>query len=364
MGVSKIALICNSLQGGGAETVMSSLAKLFSQRGKQIDFLVAKAEGIHLEKVKKHSNLIDLNSKTRYIVPKLYKYLHEEKPDILLSTQTHINVAAIISAKLNKTKVVVREATTPSLSYIGKKKYLGYLVKNAYKRADKIISVSDGVKQDLIKNFSIKNNLIQTVLNPIISDEFYLKSEETIEHPWYNLGLPIIVAMGRFAKAKDYPTLINAFSLINNECKSKLIILGDTNSDTEVKKKVLSLIAKYQLEDSIDLIGYKPNPFPYLKNASLFILSSTREGLPGALIQAVALNCPVISTDCESGPREILKGGKYGTLVKVGDFKSIALHAIKILRSNPIVKNLDQSFIKTYSDDGICDSYINLFESI
>lgn len=362
--MKKIALICNTLGGGGAEQVMSSLGLLFKEKGNEVDFIVARGGGVYSDKVSKYASIINLNSKARYLVPRLYKYLKTSAPDIILSTQSHINIATIISSKMAGIKSVVREATTPSVAFAVKNPYLKQPVKWSYKYASKVVSVSDGVKRDLINNFNIRENHIKTIYNPIISSELYDKANQEVDHPWFSLDIPIIVSMGRFAKAKDYPTLIRAFSIIRKEVECKLIILGDTESDKSVKKEVLHLIDTLDLKSSIDLVGFQSNPFPFIKNASLYILSSIYEGLPGALIQAVALGCNIVSTDCESGPREILEKANIGKLVKVKDHQTMADESIKQLLNTTKSISPNNDFLNAYSTDGISDQYLNLFEEL
>lgn len=362
--IKKIALFCNSLDGGGAEAVMTSLSNLFFEKGITVDFLVASAQGVHLDQVKKHANFFNLDSKTRYVVPKLYKYLRKHKPDVILSTQTHINIATILASRLAKTKVVVREATTPSIAFKTQNEKIGTLVRVAYNNANKVISVSNGVKKDLVENYSVKEQLVKTIYNPIISIDLHDKAKENIDHPWYKLGVPIIVSMGRIVKAKDFHTLIKAFNIIKTNLDSKLIIIGDYTKDKILKSKLDALINSLGLVDAVDFIGYKSNPFPYIKNASLYILSSIYEGLPGALIQAVALGCNVVSTDCESGPKEILQNGVYGKLVPVKDYIAIAKESLLVLKSKNKLDFIDEHFNKKYSAQGICEMYLDLFESI
>ena len=130
---------------------------------------------------------------------------------------------------------------------------------------------------------------------------------------------------------KNFPLLINAFQQIQEETKAKLVILGGGPEKPKLKK----LIQEYEISDHVYLPGYVSNPYAYLSRASLFALSSDFEGLPTVLIEALACGCPVVSTDCPSGPREILEDGKWGTLVPVGDAEKLAEAMVKTLNNPP-----------------------------
>jgi len=361
--LNRIALLCDTLEGGGAEQVMSTLAVLFSKKINHVDFLVARKEGIYIDKVDKCANLINLNTRARYLMPKLLRYMLKAKPQVILSTQSHINIFSALACNMVKTRSVVREATTPSIAFkIQKRKK--WPLTYSYKKADRIVSVSDGVKNDLLENFSLPTENIQTIYNPIITDDLFQRANENVYHPFFELGKPIVISMGRFAKAKDYPTLIKAFSIIKKSIDCKLLILGDYNYDLNIKNEVLGLIHQNALSQDVELLGFQKNPFPYIKRSSLYILSSIYEGLPGALIQAKALGCHIVSTDCKSGPREILENGKLGTLVPPKNYVAIAEAAINTLSLGIETEPLNPLFAKKYSGDGVADQYLNLFQDL
>lgn len=365
----KITLFCNTLNGGGAEHVMKTLCKCFSEKGYKIDFLVTREEGVYIDDVKKHAQLVNLNCKTRYVLPKLIKYLRKQKPNILLSTQTHINIAAIVGVKLSmtKTKIVARETTTLSQEFkaenansIKASSFYQYI----YNKSDKLITVSDGSRKDLINNFKIHPNKIHTIYNPIISTDLYTKANQKINHPWFNNKTPVIVSMGRFAKAKDYPTLLKAFKLVRETTNCHLMILGNSNYDIDVLTKMNDYITENKLNDFISFEGFKKNPFPYLKQSDVFVLSSIYEGLPGALIQAFGIGCQIVSTDCPSGPREILELEKTTSLVKVGDYKRMAIKILNHLKEKKDYSASRKTKMKLFEEDNITEQYLSLFNSL
>src|SRR5690606_7355967 len=136
-------------------------------------------------------------------------------------------------------------------------------------------------------------------------------AEELVEHPWAQAGdSPIILGVGRLSAQKDFPTLLRAFSRVRTLRPARLAILGEGPARTELEE----LARQLDCEDDVLLPGFQNNPFSWMTSSRVFVLSSLWEGLPGALVQAMACGVPVISTDCNSGPAEILEGGKWGTL--------------------------------------------------
>lgn len=198
------------------------------------------------------------------------------------------------------------------------------MYKKGHTFADHYVAVSEGVKQDMTGYYGLDPAKVTRIYNPLIDQSVYDKALATADHPWTSGGGILIMAMGRVVPQKDYITLIRAFSLMKKPAEARLFILGETENDYEYTGRVRALIDQLGLQDSVMLAGFKSNPFSYLSKASLFVLSSRFEGLPGSLVQAMACGCRVVSTDCPSGPSEILAGGKYGKLVPVGDEEALA----------------------------------------
>ena len=172
------------------------------------------------------------------------------------------------------------------------------------------------------------------IYNPVFSenifDKKYERVEEYIINQWIRDKKPIIISVGRFAFVKDYPTLIRAFDLVRHKgYDAKLILVGDGVDKELIEKEIENL----GISRHVFMPGFKDNPYKYIRNSSVFVLSSITEGFPTVLIEALACGIPVVSTDCISGPREILDNGKYGKLVPVGDAKKMAEAIIEVLNS-------------------------------
>ena len=190
-----------------------------------------------------------------------------------------------------------------------------------YRSADAIHKVSRGVAVASAKELGLPLGRIQVVYNPVVTQQILEMSCANIDLPWLiKDGRKLIVAAGRHTKQKDFATLIRAFALVQSKTNARLVIMGEG----ELRSDLERIVAENSLQEVVSLPGFVVNPFAVMKQADLFVLSSAWEGLPNVLIQAMACGTPVVSTDCPSGPAEILESGKWGRLVPVGDIKAIA----------------------------------------
>ena len=344
MKTRKIALFLPSLYGGGAERVMLNLARGFIEKGLQVDLVLARFEGAYLNKVPSQVRVIDLD-KSRMIktIPDLVHYLRHEKPYAMLSAMGHTNVVAILAKRIanSSTKIIVTNHNPLTLSSKNANdmriRTLPLLMRLFYPMADSVIAVSNGVAIDLARNVGLPLNKITVINNPIVTPELIQKAKEPVNHPWFLPGNPpVILGAGRLTKAKDFPTLIQAFALLRKNHLAKLIILGEG----EKRKELTDLCIKLGISRDVDMPGFVDNPYKYMARSSLFVLSSAWEGFGNVLVEAMAVGTPVISTDCPCGPTEILQNGKLGQLVPVGDSFSLQKAMENILSNNaPKINN-------------------------
>jgi glycosyltransferase involved in cell wall biosynthesis len=201
--------------------------------------------------------------------------------------------------------------------------------------------VSKGVADDLALLIGLSRDRIDVIYNPVVSDNLLLKAQEPIDHPWFAAGEPpVILSVGRLSPQKDQAMLLRAFAKVRKSIPARLIILGDGDERAALE----ALARNLHIESDVAVPGFVENPFAYMNKSAVFALSSKYEGLPGVLIQAMACGCPVVSTNCPSGPAEILDGGKYGPLVPVGDEDAMAAALRQKLqedRTSPPVESLD-----------------------
>ena len=325
----KIALFVPSLGGGGAERVMALLANGLIEEGLDVDFLVVNTnKGAHAAVLSEKVNLIDFKkSRTLAALPEMVRYLKKSRPRVMISALDYANVVNLVARRLAgvSTKLIITEHNTLSVAsqgdFRGMGRILPWLMKLTYPWADQILAVSQGVADDLAKNLNIKRSKIAVAYNPVVTEQLSMLSTQEVQWPWPRVeGTPFILATGRLAAAKDFSTLLKAFSILRKKRPAKLLILGEGEERGMLEQK----IAQYELGEDVALPGFVSNPYAWMASADLFVMSSRWEGLPTVLIEAMACGAPVVSTDCPSGPAEILENGKWGRLVAVGDGAALA----------------------------------------
>lgn len=324
--MKKISIFVPSLNGGGAERVMVTLANAFAERGYCVDLVLSRKAGPFLKDVSSNVNVVDLRSGRVFksLYP-LTRYLFLQRPAVLLSAMGHVNVVALLARWLANapTRIVVSERSNFSVSssYSNgfRSRITRILIKWLYPYSDGVIAVSLNVADDLAKCIGLPRSLISVIYNPVVSHEFLAQIHERPDHPWFQPGEPpVILGVGRLSAEKDFSTLIRAFAYLHQQRLVRLVILGEGS----LRPKLEALADDLGIAEVVDLPGFQINPFKYMRFASLFVMTSVFEGLPNSLIQAMACGTRVVSSNCPSGPSEILENGRWGRLVSVGDVPS------------------------------------------
>jgi glycosyltransferase involved in cell wall biosynthesis len=357
----RVALFLPSLNGGGAERVLLALAEGFTARGIAVDLVLAKAVGDYSGEVPASVRVVNLRAgRVLTSLPRLVHYLRAERPAVLLTTMSHANLVGLWARRLagGTTRVVIREANTLSMASQrgrGRNKLLPLLVRRYYPWADEIVAVSNGVAEDLSEVSLLPRSKIRVLPNPVITPDLKARAAEPLEDLWLSNGAPpVILGVGRLDRQKDFPTLVRAFAAVRRQREARLIILGEGPE----RERLKSLLRELELSDHARLPGFVSNPFSYMARAAVFVLSSAWEGMPGALIQGMACGAPVVATDCESGPREVLAGGKFGRLVPVGDQAALADAIVATLDSPRIP--LPPEALEQYTGEGAVERYLHL----
>jgi len=335
----RIAIFLPSLRGGGAERMMLNLAGGLADHGVLVDLILAQAEGPYLTDVPSNVRVIDLkSSRISLSLPALTRYLRNNTPSALLSALTHCNLIAIFARFLSKCdcRLVISERNTLSVSSKNIRSLRGYLIvrlaRYFYPNSDALVAVSKGVADDVCDTMRFPEEKIHVIYNPVVTRELLKKQHEPLAHPWFSPGQPpVILSTGRLVKQKDFSTLIYAFSKLHAQRPLRLMILGDG----EERRLLQELCSSLGVVEDVAFTGFVDNPYQYMVHADVFALSSRWEGLANVLIEALVCGCPVVSTDCPSGPREVLQGGEYGQLVPVGDVEQLAISILKVLDSPP-----------------------------
>lgn len=324
----RIAFFIPSLIAGGAERVMVNIARGFAERGFLVDMVLTKASGPYLASLPGTVRVIDLGAR-RVLggLLGLVRYLRRERPAVLVASLSHANVVALWARALARvrTRVYITEHNIalwemPSGTADGGR-LIPYLVAAFYPWADGVIAVSHGVAQDIARRTKTAPERIHVIYNPVVTPEVLDGARATLDHPWFVCGAPpVVLGVGRLTWEKSFVCLIRAFAIVRERRNARLIILGEGPE----RPRLEALVRELGLEADVQLPGFVNNPYAYMSRAAVFALSSASEGLPTALIEALATGTPVVSTDCPNGPREILRDGRLGRLVPVGDPAALA----------------------------------------
>lgn len=314
--------------GGGVVQNTLRLIQHQCEEGKKIDVVIAGSRGRPLAPLHPNARLFDLgaNRVITSVIP-LARYLRRVNPPVLISARSIANCTAVWAKRISRssTKLILSERTSLSteISNDGSWQYkmLPFLIRLSHSHADSIVAVSSGVADDISKYTRFPRNKIQTIYNPIINSQTLSKSKEALNHAWFQTEQPpVIIGAGRLAQQKDFSTLIRAFVLLRKRREARLMIIGEGSDRAQLE----SLVQELGVEADVSMPGFVDNPYPYMKAASLFVLSSAWEGFGNVLVEAMACGTPVVSTDCPSGPSEILEDGKWGPLVPVGNATAMA----------------------------------------
>ncbi len=328
--------------GGGATRRTFTLAEGFTARGHRVDLVVINPTGPladalppGVEMVQLDSPLLRLtgrlHSRRRQIAASAFalaRYLRHRQPQLLLSAANHVHMSAAWARRLagGKIPLVLRVSNhlTQSHLYGGSKRPRPLrlrLARRLYGWADTAIAVSAAIAEDVAHHTSLPASRIHTIINPTFTPELLAKAKAPLHHPWLEPGSPpLILCAGRLAPGKDFPTLLHAFATLREQRPARLVILGEGKRRGELE----ALARELGIDRDLALPGFVDNPMAWMARASVFALSSSWEGSPGVLIEAMACGCPVVSTNCPSGPDEILDGGRFGPLVPVGDPTALA----------------------------------------
>jgi glycosyltransferase involved in cell wall biosynthesis len=358
-----IAILMNSMGAGGAERGMINLAGALAARGYKVKLIVVRDDGPLRALVDPRVEVVDLHAnRIGAALATIVRWLDAERPRVLLSACANTNVAAVVAGRMARApiRVVVSEPTTLSRVALDTHRLRHRLVPRAarwaYPRADVVVAISEGVAEDLITALKVPRDVIRVIPNPL-TPGIAAEAAAAPAHPWLlDGGPPVLLTVARLTSAKDIPVLLHAFARLRAVRQARLVVLGEG----EERARLEALVERLGLSADIDLAGYEANPYAAMAAADAFVLSSRREGLPTVLLEALALGTHVVATDCPSGPREILQGGRLGRLVPPRDPVALAeaMAAALAERGSPP----HPGDLSRYSADVVAERYLEVLD--
>lgn len=374
----------------GAEQVTAILAKRLADRGHSVDFLVERVAGSLLEELDSYSDRIQVVGLRSQRVPPwlegihqlralarnliagpasleglsesctwpllrtvlrekptifaLHSYVKRRRPDAVISFLNYPNVFLLLTALLDRSAtryvVNVRNHTSTKARNAKNSKRMRNaprLMRRLFRYADAIVTPSKGVAEDVVHITRLPQDRVTTIYNPVYHAEIPDIARQPADHPWLSQSnVPVVLSVGKLKPQKDFATLLRAFAKVRQTRAAKLVILGEGSERDGLR----GLAKNLGIDSDVDLPGYVRNPFAFYSRASVFVLSSAWEGLPNVLIEAMSCGCPVVSTDCPSGPSEILEDGVVGKLVPVGDAEQMSQAILDTLHDAPARETL------------------------
>ena len=329
----KIILFIPSIEKGGVEKNLFIIANYLSYKYKELSIISA---------TKKEKN--KFNKKIEFLSPKtkiwnnfgrgiktfvsiffLIKKILQDRKTLVLSFQS--NVYAIIICKIFSVNIIARSNSFPD-------DWTNNFIKNlAFKKILPLAKKNIVNSIETKKKFRLAYNIdAKCIYNPLNKNEIIKLSKKKTKNIYLNKNFLKIIHVGRFSEEKDHITFLNALNLLKTKIKFEAVIMGKGH----LKKKILQYIKNNNLRNNIKILDYKINPYPYIKQADFLILTSLHEGLPNILLEAIVLNKFVISSNCQTGPEEILDNGKGGALFKVGDSIDLAQKIIYYSKNKKI----------------------------
>ena len=356
--MARIAFLLPDLAIGGAERVALTLMTAFVERGIEIDLVLVRREGELLAALPSEVNVVVLGARRlgTTVLP-LIRYLRDRKPDAVQVRMWPLTLIAIVARRLagSAARIVISDDSILSKAY-GNRGPLHRLILRAsiallYPRAEARVAVSEGVANDLTKLGRLKRKSITVLHNPVARGQ---TTEGSRKMDWSGAG-PRILAVGCLIPVKNYPLLFSAFAQLIRRRPASLVVVGEGQQRGQLE----SLATELGIADRVTLVGATTDPAPYYASADVLVLSSNSEGFGNVLVEAMHHGLTAVSTDCPTGPREILAGGRYGYLTPCNDADALAA-AIDNACGNPFSPDMLRARAEELSGPHVIDKYLEL----
>lgn len=357
---SRIAILISSFGDGGVERMMVNLARGFDAAGAAVDFVACTDSGPYLPTLPATVRRIVLEGAS--IRFELVDYLRKANPAVLISAKLDDDALALWAKRRAGagTRIYARVGTNLS-GHRTVRRFAAFKhwrktnkLSRLYRQVDGVICVSPGVADDLQAITGLPRERMHVLPNPVVTPELAEQAAEAVDHPWFApQEPPVILGAGRLSAAKNFPLLLRAFTRVRALRACRLMIIGEGRKRPELE----ALARQLNIHADFTLPGFVHNAYAYMAKSALFVLSSKVEGSPNVLIEALACGTPVVATDCPSGPREILAGGRFGALVPVADEAALA-NAIEAALDAPLSASELQAAASGYTLKNSAQAYL------
>lgn len=337
---ASLALLLTDFGDGGVEHMVVNTANAISDSGVPVTLLVAARGTVpFLERLSCAVRVFELGAQGPSRA-RLADFLARERPRVLVSAKLRDDALAVDAREMARSDTRVYFRVGNPLVHRLRCRTRNPLrrwwalrrLRRLYGRADGYIAVSSGIALDLVDGLGLPRERVRVLPNPTITPDIEAASRQPPDHPWFTQGgaPPVILAVGGLRQQKNFQLLVRAFARVRKAVACRLVILGEGRQ----RERLLGLAAELGVRADVDLPGWTPNPYAFMRRAGVFVLSSSWEGSPNVLVEALSLGVPVVATDCISGPREILGNGRHGRLVPVSDVQAMA-DAVSLALSQP-----------------------------
>lgn len=361
-GRKRLALLLPDMRGGGAERVALNLCHAFVEAGHDVDLVLLAAEGELLPLVPREVRVFELGSKRlRGALLPFFRYLRRRRPDAVQVSMWPLTVIGLLAHRLARSPARILVSDHSALSkHIPPSAGLAHRLLKAsvrlfYPLADARILVSGNAAEDMARFSGLKRDQLDVIYNPV-REPGHPSAGFDLEALWGRERRSRILTVGTLKEQKNHALLIRAFARLRRRRPACLMIVGEGRLRGDLE----CLAATEGVADDVIMPGFFTDPWPFYASADLFVLSSDYEGFGNVIVEAMHCGTPVVSTDCEAGPREILDGGRYGALVPCNDAGALA-EAMLVALSQPVDKTVLQSRAKRISGKEVTsDRYLEL----
>lgn len=352
-------------QYGGVEHVVKRIAECLDGRGVLVDVVLVDAARPRLDLPSDGPRVLDLKSRrTATSLPALLRYLRRARPHVVVANSAAASIAALLAQLLlgRSFEVVARFDNTFSMRRAAaglKGRITLDLALRLWRRAGAVVMVSHGAKNDLLCHAPELADLVHVVL-PALDIDHHQKALEEVRHPWFGESdVPVILFVGRLVPQKACSVLLHAIAEAAKSRALRLVVVGDGPERPGLE----ALARDLGIVDIVDFVGFQANTAAFMAKANVLAVSSVYEGCPAVIFEAMACGTQVVSTDCPSGPRELLADGKLGRLTPVGDAPALAAALLDTL-DRPVDPALLEAGARPYSAEPVADGYLNLFRRL